>query len=380
MPTTNFVDGTTITADWLNEVDAIVFDVFNGVSTVAGATARLNAFVGDSGAGGTKGLVPAPATGDAAANKYLKSDGTWATAGVVGPGSSTDSSLVMWDGTSGNLVKDGAVLGTTVAGIATANSFTDTQSFLDNKFEIKDSADVTKKLVFELGSIGTGATRTVTIPNKSGIMMMEGAATSSGLTMATSRLLGRTTASTGAIEEISVGSGLTLSGGTLDITAGTTVSADLGTAVTTTSGTTVDFTSIPTGTISIIISGNGVSTSSAAGTTLTLQIGDAGGLETSAYTGTTYDNGTGYSGWSTNATIGITGPAAAYVLHFKVIMSLVNAATFTWNIAVTCTENNSYYYVGNGYKSLSAELTQLRITSTNTLDAGQVNIQYITGN
>lgn len=33
--------------------------------------------------------------------------------------------------------------------------------------------------------------------------------------MATSRLLGRTTASTGAIEEISVGTGLSLSGGTL---------------------------------------------------------------------------------------------------------------------------------------------------------------------
>ena len=35
--------------------------------------------VGDSGAGGTHGLVPAPGTGDAAANKYLKADGTWAT-------------------------------------------------------------------------------------------------------------------------------------------------------------------------------------------------------------------------------------------------------------------------------------------------------------
>lgn len=42
-----------------------------------------------------------------------------------------------------------------------------------------------------------------------------GAATGSGLTMATARLLGRSTASTGAIEEISVGSGLTLSGGSL---------------------------------------------------------------------------------------------------------------------------------------------------------------------
>lgn len=42
-----------------------------------------------------------------------------------------------------------------------------------------------------------------------------GAITSSGLTMATARLLGRTTASTGAVEEITVGSGLSLSSGSL---------------------------------------------------------------------------------------------------------------------------------------------------------------------
>lgn len=42
-------------------------------------TAALDAFTGDSGSGGVKGLVPAPASGDAAANKYLKADGTWAT-------------------------------------------------------------------------------------------------------------------------------------------------------------------------------------------------------------------------------------------------------------------------------------------------------------
>lgn len=47
-----------------------------------------------------------------------------------------------------------------------------------------------------------------------------GAVTSSGLTMATARLLGRSTASTGAIEEIAVGSGLTLSAGTLTATGG----------------------------------------------------------------------------------------------------------------------------------------------------------------
>ena len=35
-------------------------------------------FTGDSGSGGTSGLVPAPAAGDALANKFLKADGTWA--------------------------------------------------------------------------------------------------------------------------------------------------------------------------------------------------------------------------------------------------------------------------------------------------------------
>src|SRR5690349_20265418 len=47
-----------------------------------------------------------------------------------------------------------------------------------------------------------------------------GAATGSGLTMATARMLGRTTASTGAIEEITVGTGLSLSGGSLTATGG----------------------------------------------------------------------------------------------------------------------------------------------------------------
>lgn len=46
--------------------------------TATQATAILDNLVGDSGAGGTKGLAPAPAAGDAAASKYLKADATWA--------------------------------------------------------------------------------------------------------------------------------------------------------------------------------------------------------------------------------------------------------------------------------------------------------------
>lgn len=50
-------------------------------------TALLDNVIGDSGSGGTKGLVPAPASGDAAAGKFLKADGTWAVPpSASGPG------------------------------------------------------------------------------------------------------------------------------------------------------------------------------------------------------------------------------------------------------------------------------------------------------
>lgn len=52
--------------------------VFSALSS-ASATAELDNVVGDSGSGGTKGLVPAPGAGDAAANKFLKASGAFTT-------------------------------------------------------------------------------------------------------------------------------------------------------------------------------------------------------------------------------------------------------------------------------------------------------------
>jgi hypothetical protein len=60
--------------------------------TVTEVTAMLNDFVGDSGSGGTKGLVPAPASGDAAADKFLHADGTWQV--PAGSGSSFTPYLI----------------------------------------------------------------------------------------------------------------------------------------------------------------------------------------------------------------------------------------------------------------------------------------------
>lgn len=58
--------------------------------TATQATALLNAMVGDSGSGGTKGLVPVPGAGDAAAAKFLRADATWAVPAGGGGGSLTD--------------------------------------------------------------------------------------------------------------------------------------------------------------------------------------------------------------------------------------------------------------------------------------------------
>lgn len=67
--------------------------------------ADLPAMVGDSGSGGTKGAVPAPAAGDAAANKFLKADGTWAVGG--GGASALDdlSDVVITAAASGDFIR-----------------------------------------------------------------------------------------------------------------------------------------------------------------------------------------------------------------------------------------------------------------------------------
>ncbi len=51
--------------------------------TVIQVTAMLNSFVGDSGSGGVKGLVPAPSAGDASTNKVLGANGSWVDGGFI---------------------------------------------------------------------------------------------------------------------------------------------------------------------------------------------------------------------------------------------------------------------------------------------------------
>jgi hypothetical protein len=63
--------------------------------------------------------------------------------------------------------------------LAANNTFTGTQTFKDNKFEVVDDGDATKKLTLQLSGITTATTRTLTVPDKSGTI-----ATTADLTLA----------------------------------------------------------------------------------------------------------------------------------------------------------------------------------------------------
>lgn len=86
----------------------------------AALLALMPDMVGDAGAGGTHGLVPAPAAGDAAGNKVLGAGGAWVeqaagSGDVVGPASATDGAPAVFDGATGKLLKQ--IIGEGVLGL-----------------------------------------------------------------------------------------------------------------------------------------------------------------------------------------------------------------------------------------------------------------------
>lgn len=79
--------------------------------TGTNATKALAVMTGDSGSGGVKGLVPAPAAGDAAAGKFLKANGAWVapSAGIGGSSGATDNAILRADGTGGSTIQNSAI-------------------------------------------------------------------------------------------------------------------------------------------------------------------------------------------------------------------------------------------------------------------------------
>ena len=145
----------------------------------------------------------------------------------------------------------------------------------------------------------------------------------------------------------------------------------LGTEQATTSGTSITFTGIPSGTKQIMIMLSQVSLSG--GNDWLLTIGDAGGLETSGYYSIS-GSITSTAGFSLNV-----GDGSGLVTG-QFMLSLEDSANFTWVSSHSLRSRADMTSVGGGDKSLSAELTQVSITSTGgsqTFDSGAANIQYI---
>jgi hypothetical protein len=151
-----------------------------------------------------------------------------------------------------------------------------------------------------------------------------------------------------------------------------------GTAVASTSGTSIDFTGIPSWAKRITVMFSGVSTN---GTSIIqVQLGDAGGIETTGYTsgigGVANSAATSYS-TSTSGFACTVGIAAANTTSGLITINLIGSNIWAYNSVVS--SNSNINSIGAGAKTLSDTLTQVRITTVNgtdTFDAGSINIIY----
>ena len=158
----------------------------------------------------------------------------------------------------------------------------------------------------------------------------------------------------------------------------------------TTSGASVDFTSIPAGTVAIDVIFSKLSLT--IGGNLIMQLGDAGGIETSGYLDSCVIHSSGSGAATTDYTAGIqlshSNIAGAASSHPGIVyLRLVNPATHTWiatgqilNMLSGALSNYSIQTT-TAFKSLSAALTTIRLTNTNTgggcvFDEGEASIQY----
>lgn len=127
---------------------------------------------------------------------------------VIGPASSTNNNVAFFDGTTGKIIKDSGI---TLSGTNTGDQ---TLSGLGG---VPTSRNLTiNGTTQDLSADRTWNVGTVTSVGATGpITSSGGVSPTISTSMATNKLIGRSTAGTGVMEEISVGTGLTLSGGTL---------------------------------------------------------------------------------------------------------------------------------------------------------------------
>lgn len=152
------------------------------------------------------------------------------------------------------------------------------------------------------------------------------------------------------------------------------------TAVATTSGTSKDFTGIPAWCNRVTLILSGVSTSGTVA--LLLQLGDAGGVENTGYSGMVslvHSSGVStYTGVTSGVPLTYSAMGAADTYYGTVV--LVRVAGNAWVISGSVYSSSTLYQLNPvGGKTLSDTLDRIRLTTTNgtdVFDAGQINILY----
>lgn len=157
-----------------------------------------------------------------------------------------------------------------------------------------------------------------------------------------------------------------------DATWAITTAITIATEQATTSGTSIDFTGIPSGTKRVTVMLEGVSTNGTS--SLMIQIGDSGGIETSGYLGGFGPGGAAFSGGFQIAAV-----ATASLTHALILLALKDSPNNTWSAAINTTREDAVTFTGAGHKSTSAVLDRVRLTTVNgtdAFDAGSVSISY----
>lgn len=149
-----------------------------------------------------------------------------------------------------------------------------------------------------------------------------------------------------------------------------------GTAQATTSGTSKDFTGIPSWAKRITVMLSGVSTSG--GNNLLIQIGTSSTPKTSGYAGGLSTGNNAIVTGSMSSGFDVSAMNSASIVHAQVILTSVGSNTWVMN-GISQHSNQTTYGFAAGSATLTGTLDMVRITtvgSTNTFDAGSVNILY----
>ena len=135
----------------------------------------------------------------------------------------------------------------------------------------------------------------------------------------------------------------------------------------------VDFTSIPSWVTRATILFDKISLS--AGADILVQLGDAGGLETTNYASASSGGGASVSTSSSTSGFIVLSGSSACVQSGSMVIANITGNTWVSSHSTSRTDTAAFRS-GGGTKTLSDILTQIRITTTSTdnFDAGSINI------